>query len=90
MKTTITNDYQGFKDRVLLEMTGDFMFRVNVEFDDEYVYPEFSYDTNITNHKILQMDEVLNLTDIEFEKRMKQLLAWMIDDFNYDQSIGVD
>ena len=83
----LNNEYQGLFDYKLIELEGDFHFRAHVEFDEEYVYPEFVAG-KVMRHKILH-----NSTGFDEKvvaKRIKQLTAWVIDDFNYDQSIGVD
>ena len=43
--------------------------------------------------KIMEPKILFNGIDFEekvFKKRLKQLTAWVVDDFNYDQSIGVE
>ena len=58
-----------------------------MEFDEEYVYPEF-VDAKIMKPKILHNGTSYDIKQVS--KRLKQLVAWVADDFNYDQSIGVE
>lgn len=68
-------------------MEAEFQFRMHMEFDEDYVYPEFAAG-KIMKPKILHNG--LGFDEKLVAKRLKQLVAWVIDDFNYDQSIGVD
>ena len=51
------------------------------------MYPEF-VDAKLMKPKILYKG--IDFEDKIVKKRLKQLVAWVADDFNYDQSVGVE
>ena len=83
----LNNEYQGLVDHKLVEIEGDFQFRAHVEFDEDYVYPEF-VEAKLMKPKIIHKG--LDFQDKILKKRLRQLVAWVADDFNYDQSVGVE
>lgn len=51
-KILLNNEFQGLYDYKLIELDAEMKFRAHIEFDEEYVYPEF-VDAKIMRPKIL-------------------------------------
>ena len=41
---TLDNEYMGLDDLVLIDIDAEFKFKCLIEFDDDFIYPEFVYE----------------------------------------------